>query len=222
MYNPAPFKIEERDALHTLMRQNSFAVLITTDEDGRPFAAHLPFLLDVEAGEAGTLRAHMARANTQWRHFRNGQEALIVFQGPHAYISPAWYSTQPAVPTWNYAAVHACGTPRLLDAEALRSLLYATAALYEGVGAEEWQFEMGPEYVEQMMRGIVGFEIVLTRLEGKLKMSQNRSETDRRQVIEALHSSGRASDAEVANLMLRTEFGPPPVIEAERVLHCLK
>ena len=208
MYIPPPFRIEKRDELHAFIRENSFATLITMEENGAPFATHLPFLLDAGVGETGILRAHMARANPQWQHFQAGREALVVFQGPHAYISPSWYEAQPAVPTWNYAAVHAYGTPSLLDASGLKSLLYATVALYEGVGAESWQFEMGPEYVEQMMRGIVGFEIPITRLEGKLKMSQNRSETDRRQVREALHASGRASDAEVAARMLRTESAP--------------
>ncbi|MCW3098294.1 MAG: hypothetical protein JWL77_3912 [Chthonomonadaceae bacterium] len=205
MYNPPPFRVEERDALHTLVRANSFAALITMDANGAPYATHLPFLLDAESGEAGTLRAHMARANPQWRHFEAGREALVIFPGPHAYISPSWYETQPAVPTWNYAAVHAYGMPRLLDAAGLKALLYATVAQYEGVGEEGWQFEMGPEYVEQMMRGIVGFEIPIARLEGKLKMSQNRSATDRRQVIAALRATGRASDLDVAKLMLPTE-----------------
>jgi transcriptional regulator len=208
MYIPKPFRIENHAELHAFIRENSFATLITMEENGAPFATHLPFLVDAGAGETGMLRAHMARANPQWQHFQAGREALVVFQGPHAYISPSWYEAQPAVPTWNYAAVHAYGTPRLLDASGLKSLLYATVALYEGVGAESWQFEMGPEYVEQMMRGIVGFEIPIARLEGKLKMSQNRSETDRRQVHDALRASGRASDAEVAALMLPTESVP--------------
>jgi transcriptional regulator len=158
-------------------------------------------VLEEESGEFGTLRAHVARANPQWRHFEEGREALIVFQGPHAYISPSWYETQPAVPTWNYAAVHAYGVPQLLDASGLKALLYTMVALYEGVGEEGWQFEMGAEYVEQMMRGIVGFEIPIARLEGKLKMSQNRSETDRRRVIERLQSSERASDQDTAKMM---------------------
>jgi transcriptional regulator len=205
MYIPTHFEIEARAEMHALMHGHSFATLITTDAEGTPFATHLPFLIDTEAGDAGTLRAHMARANPQWRHFRIGQNVLVVFQGPHAYVSPAWYETQPAVPTWNYTAVHAYGEPHLLDSEGLKALLYTTVALYEGIGAEGWQFEMGPDYVEQMMRGIVGFEIPLTRLEGKRKMSQNRSETDRRQVVEALRATGRASDSEVAALILPTE-----------------
>ena len=209
MYIPASFRMEEREALQALIRENSFATLITADSDGRPFATHLPFLWDAEAGEAGILRAHMARANPQWQHFAVGGEALVVFQGPHAYISPSWYETQPAVPTWNYTAVHAYGTPALLDTAGLKTLLYAMVALYEGTGEAARKFEMGPEYVEQMMRGIVGFEIPIARLEGKSKLSQNRSETDRRQVVAALRASGRAGDAEVAARMLPTESDPP-------------
>jgi len=211
MYSPTAFQIEERAAIHVLMRENSFATLITTDAEGAPFATHLPFLLDADEGEAGTLRAHLARANPQWRHFQEGREVLVVFQGAHGYISPSWYETQPAVPTWNYAAAHAYGVPRLLDAPGLKTLLYAMVALYEGKCEADWQFEMGPEYVEQMMRGIVGFEIPITRLQGKLKTSQNRSEADRRRGIAALQSSERASNREVAHTMqslLPTESTP--------------
>lgn len=125
--------MEERTAIHAMMHANSFATLITTDLKGRPFASHLPFLWDTFQGEFGTLRAHMARGNPQWEHFQAGQEALVVFAGPHAYISPSWYENQPAVPTWNYAAVHAYGAPRLLDADGLKRLLYESVEFYEAV-----------------------------------------------------------------------------------------
>ncbi len=205
MYIPKDFNVQDTGTLHSLIRQNSFGLLVTTDAQGTPFATHLPFLLDEIAGEYGTLRGHVARANTQWQHFAAEREVLVVFPGPHAYISPSWYETQPSVPTWNYVAVHAYGVPALLDEPRLNELLYATVAVYEGTHAEAWQFDMPPEYVTKTMRGIVGFEIPIRRLEGKRKLSQNRSEADRKRVISALMASGRAPEREMAEAMLPTE-----------------
>src|SRR5262245_32627214 len=106
MYIPNSFREDDQAELHDLMRQNNFAILVT-QHGGAPFATHAPFLLDAERGPHGTLLAHIARANPQWRDFDGQQEALVIFQGPHAYISPSWYEVAPSVPTWNYAAVHA-------------------------------------------------------------------------------------------------------------------
>src|SRR5437868_7041638 len=106
MYIPAHFREDDPERLHSLIQEYSFGMLVTC-EVGRPFASHLPFLLDTGRGPQGTLRAHLARANPQWQSFASGQEALVIFQGPHAYLSPSWYETHPSVPTWNYAAVHA-------------------------------------------------------------------------------------------------------------------
>jgi len=113
MYIPNSHRADDRAQLHGLMRQYNFATLVTQHEDA-PFATHLPFLLDTERGAHGTLLAHLARANPQWRDFVAGREVLVIFQGPHAYISPSWYQVHPSVPTWNYAVVHAYGVPRII------------------------------------------------------------------------------------------------------------
>src|SRR5688572_31558658 len=122
MYIPSSFRADNPAELQTLMRRHNFAILVTqqysspgSDRGGAPFATHLPFLLEAERGPRGTLLAHMARANPQWRDFAAGQEALVIFQGPHAYISPSWYEVHPSMPTWNYAAIHAYGVPRVVD-----------------------------------------------------------------------------------------------------------
>ena len=203
MYIPAWFREENILKLHDFIRQFSFAALVTQRE-GSPFATHLPFLLDRERGERGTLQAHMARANPQWQEFEAGQEALIIFQGPHAYISPAWYKTQPSVPTWNYAVVHAYGIPRIVDELTLRAIVEATVQTFESEREQPWNMDLPEEYLQKMLRGIVGFEIEITRLEGKFKMSQNRSEADRKQVIEALLASDHAGDRDTAHWMKKT------------------
>lgn len=203
MYIPSWFQEENTEVLHDLMQQFSFATLVTTVE-GRPFATHLPFLLDASTGASGTLRAHMARPNPQWRHFEAGQEALVIFQGPHGYISPAWYEQHPSVPTWNYAVVHAYGVPRLLEDSALIPLLQAVVTQYEGGREDAWKLDLPEDYLAKMICGIVGFEIEITRLEGKFKLSQNRSLEDRSQVIHTLAESNAPASLELADWMRRT------------------
>lgn len=201
MYIPAPFREDDLPTLHALMRRHSFATLVTVHE-GRPFATHLPFLLDAGRGPLGTLRAHLARANPQWQGLEDGGEVLVIFQGPHAYVSPSWYETQPNVPTWNYVAVHAYGPTRLLNDEELAETLRQTVSEYETPQPQPWTIDALPdEYVRKMSRAIVGFEIALTRLEGKAKMSQNKPVGDRRGVIAALQAAGDPDSLAVAAWM---------------------
>lgn len=197
MYIPNWFREDNTAVLHELMRQFNFATLITTTE-ASPFATHLPFHIDTERGEYGTLRAHMARQNAQWQHFAEGQEALAIFQGAHAYISPAWYEAQPSVPTWNYAVVHAYGVPRVLEEEELYTLLRNLVAQHE---PHPESLNMPEEHVRKQLRAIVGFEIEITRLEGKFKLSQNRSETDRQRVVAALREQDDPLASQVADMM---------------------
>lgn len=204
MYIPTHFCEEEIPALHEMMRQNSFAALVTVT-DGVPFATHLPVLLDSETPPYGILRGHVARANPQWRHFKAGTEGLMLFGGPHGYISPGWYETQPAVPTWNYTAVHAYGIPRLMTDEELKALLLDMTAYFEADLPTSQNLEFSDGYVEKLLPAIVGFEMPIVRLEGKRKLSQNRSETDRRQVIAALQQSGSMTDAALAAEMQKRE-----------------
>lgn len=201
MYIPQTFNESDPEKLQALMRENSFAPLIT-HADNVPFATHLPFLIDTQSGPHVVLRSHMARANPQWRHFRNGEEALVIFQGPHTYISPSWYESELMVPTWNYAVVHAYGVPRPVDDAGLFDILNGTVGQYEAGREAPWSMDsLPPEFVEKLMKAIVGFEIEITRLEGKVKMSQNRSTGDRRGVIAGLEATSFADNHRVADFM---------------------
>jgi len=201
MYIPKAFREDDLNTLHKFMREYSFATLITQHE-GVPFATHLPFILDAQRGQNGSLLAHMARANPQWHDFASEQEVLVIFQGPHAYVSPSWYEVELSVPTWNYAVVHAYGIPRLLeDNEELYKLLKILIETHEAQFESPWPFQLPDDYLQKMMHGIVGFEIEITRLEGKFKMSQNRTESERENVIAALQES--SDTLTMAELMTR-------------------
>jgi len=202
VYIPDAFRETDQAVLHQVIRDYSFATLIA-HSGGALFASHLPLLLDPARGEHGTLIGHMARANPQWRDFTDGAEVLAIFHGPHAYISPSWYVTHPAVPTWNYVAVHAYGVPRLIEDRAvLRKLLDTMVRLYEGGFEKPWQFDLPERFTETMVDMIVGFEIPITRLEGKFKLNQNRPAADRRSVIPVLERSADPAAREVAGLMM--------------------
>ena len=209
MYVPKHFEVTDTAWCHALMRAQSFALMITADDTGAPFATHLPILVDERRGPLGTLRGHVARANPHWRYLAAGRPTLVVFSGAHAYVSPSWYATHPAVPTWNYVAVHASGTGALVeDAEQVRALLADLVHVYESPGPEAWSFEALPaDYVAGMQRGIVAFEIPIARLEGKAKLSQNRDAVDRGRTREAL----AASDDPVARAVAALMAGAPPL-----------
>jgi transcriptional regulator len=209
MYIPAAFRETRLEVLHALIRDHSFALLIS-HVDGQLFATHLPLLLDVTRGPNGTLRGHMARANPQWRSFDRGQqEALAIFQGPHAYISPNWYLTEQAVPTWNYSAVHAYGTPTLVeDTGDVRALLDDTVGTFEASLPEPWSTaRVGDAYLSKMAQGIVAFELPIARLEGKRKLSQNRP-SDIAHVAEGLRAHGDPGGQMVAEQMLEVARTP--------------
>jgi len=209
VYVPKHFEVTDTAWCHALMGAQSFALMITADDTGAPFATHLPILVDERRGPLGTLRGHVARANPHWRYLAAGRPTLVVFSGAHAYVSPSWYATHPAVPTWNYVAVHASGTGALVeDAEQVRALLADLVHVYESPGPEAWSFEALPaDYVAGMQRGIVAFEIPIARLEGKAKLSQNRDAVDRGRTREAL----AASDDPVARAVAALMAGAPPV-----------
>lgn len=202
MYVPEAFREDRQQVLHALIRQHSFGTLVTFGNGGLA-ASHLPFLLDPDRGPHGTLLGHLARANPQWADFGEGQEALAVFQGPHAYVSPSWYETSPSVPTWNYVAVHARGTPHVVtDETALRRILEALVRAYEAASEKPWDMTGLPDdYVGWMMGAIVGFEMPISQLEGKLKLSQNRSAADRQGVVEGLRRKQGELEQAVADLM---------------------
>jgi transcriptional regulator len=202
MYIPRHFLEEDPEQLLALMERHSFATLVTV-EDGAPFATPLPLLVERGAdGRPARILGHMARANPQWRGFSEAREVLAIFHGPHAYVSPRSYVSAPNVPTWNYATVHAYGMPRLIEApaEVLRILRDSTAK-FEAGAESPWRPEDVADYAHKLLPGLVAFELRLTRVEGKFKLSQNRTPEDRQSAREALERSPLPGDRELAALM---------------------
>ncbi|MEI6714023.1 MAG: FMN-binding negative transcriptional regulator [Verrucomicrobiota bacterium] len=202
MYSPAHFRIDDRNAQIAFMKEHSFASLVTVD-GGSPFASHVPVLVQENRGPCGTLVTHLARPNPQWRHFENGADVLVMFSGPHADVSPAWYVTTPAVPTWNYTAVHVYGKARIVgDHAQVVSMLHELVEANEANREERWSGEMPDDFRDNLIRGIVGVEIEITRIEAKFKLSQNRP-ADVSGVVAALATSPNQTDRQLAEMMSR-------------------
>lgn len=201
MYVPRHFREDRLDVLHAIIEENSFATLVSSSPDGI-IATHIPFLLRRSGGEYGTLRGHVARANPHWEHLAQGESAVI-FLGSHAYVSPAWYASTDRVPTWNYVAVHAYGTPRLIeDDQVLRELVADTVRRYEDAFERPWDLSsITEEKLPALLRGIVGFEIPIRRIDGKRKLGQNRSRADREGMVSGLRAYGGASGDAIADLV---------------------
>lgn len=187
MYIPPHFNVPGKETLLRLLPDASFATLVTTDADGLPFATHLPFSYDPDRGEQGTLIAHMARANPHGALLEN-RASLVIFQGPHSYISPRFYTTDVNVPTWNYVAVHTYGTARIVeDPDAVLSILNRLTAENEERRENPWSpAEFDPKRLAAMMRGIIAFEIPVERIEGKAKLGQNKTAEDQAAVRNAV------------------------------------
>ena len=201
MYLPAHFNEVDAAKISAVIRANSFATLVSYD-GARPFASHVPLLLQPARGPHGCLIGHVARANPQWRHFASGAEALAIFTGPHAYISPSWYKTPLMVPTWNYVAVHVYGVPRLVeDAAAFEEILRLIVDEYESSRPTPWRDTLPADYKAGMMKAIVGFEIEITSIEAKFKLSQNRKPEDIAGAVAALSQSENQTERELAALM---------------------
>jgi transcriptional regulator len=180
------------------IQQNSFGILFAPAQ-GKPVATHLPLLIDPSFGEKGRLLTHFARANSHWREL-DGADVLVVFSGPHAYISPSWYVEKPAVPTWNYVAVHVYGKCRLIeDDQELGALLAETVRFYEP--DSPLLAELHEEFYHKLAKGVVGVEIEITSIEGKAKLSQNRSAASVQGVIDGLRRSEDSQAHAVARLM---------------------
>ncbi|HWQ38047.1 MAG TPA: FMN-binding negative transcriptional regulator [Burkholderiales bacterium] len=202
IYVPEVFRERDEARLFALIERCRFATLICVARDGTPWVSHLPFLLD---RRRRVLRAHMARANPHWKVFDEGRDALVVFHGPHHYVSPKWYGNHPSVPTWNYATVHVEGRPRVLTTtQDLERLLADLVAAAEG-DTDPWPMRLPREYFDAMLRGIVGFEVPIASIDGKFKLSQNRPADDRPRVIAALQAVGSDAAREVAELMREGE-----------------
>lgn len=199
MYLPEAFRAD-LPALDRLASHNAFGTLVS-QIGGAPFASHLPVLYRRE-GDKVTLTGHWARANPQWREIE-GQRALFIFHGPHAYISPRWYvDPQKNVPTWNYAVAHLYGRVRIVqEGEALERIVTALAAQYEAEAQKPWRFENQGEAARARLKAIVGFELSASEVQVKLKLSQNQSNENVRATIDGLRAEGSVDATEVASWM---------------------
>ena len=194
MYTPRAFALDDLPEIQQLIQHTRLAQLVTFGEQGLQ-ASHLPLLLNPDEGAHGTLYGHLAKANPQWRDLQNGSQALVIFAGADAYVSPAFYPAKAehgkVVPTWNYIAVHAYGEPEVFtDAERLLAVVTALTDRHEGQRTQPWKVSDAPaDYIDGMLKAIVGFALPIERLVGKRKLSQNRSEADINGVREGLAAS---------------------------------
>jgi transcriptional regulator len=198
MYQPPHFREERLEVQHELIRAHPLGLLITSGPGGLQ-ANFIPVLIYSDASERGTLRIHLARGNPQWRELAVVEQCLVVFQGPQEYVSPSWYPTKretgKVVPTWNYVTVHAWGHPQVIeDAAWLRRQLDDLTLLKEGVRPAPWKVDDAPApFIAAQMKGIIGVEIPIDRIEGKWKASQNRPEPDRAGVVAGLRGGGESA-----------------------------
>lgn len=204
MYVPAHFEEKRIELLHRVIRERPLGALVTLTAQGLN-AEHIPFEIDPEPEPLGTLRGHVARANPVWRDFLSGVEALVVFQGPQAYISPAWYPTKEitgeVVPTYNYVVVHGYGPLQVVhDREWLHALVTRLTTRFEAGRDTPWQVTDAPaKFIENQLGAIVGIEIALSKLIGKWKVSQNRSAVDREGVVNKLAESQDVDGTAIAS-----------------------
>ena len=201
MWTPRSFRESDPERLWALVEAHPFAIVVGPGPDGL-MATHLPLFVEGDQGPNGTLIGHLARANPHWKAWADGPELLVIFRGPHAYISPNWYENQVTVPTWNYAAVHVYGRPRLVhDRAELLKMTSRLTRIHEDSVPGEWTLDHARDVLGPELKAIVGFEIPVDRVIGKFKLNQNRSREDRVGVAAALAESQRSEDRGVAGLM---------------------
>ncbi|MSP82469.1 MAG: FMN-binding negative transcriptional regulator [Alphaproteobacteria bacterium] len=206
MYVPSHFQEGRIPVLHEAIRTIGFGTLVTLGPDGLE-ASHVPMLVDPDPAPFGTLRGHVARANEQWKRAADGVHSLAMFLGPNAYVSPSWYATKretgKVVPTWNYVAVHVYGRPRFFtDRDPLLAIVTRLTTIHEGKRAAPWAVgDAPPDYIDGLLKAIVGFEMLIERLEGKWKLGQNRSAADIAGVRAGLAAD--PGDAALAALMAK-------------------
>ena len=205
VYLPPHFTETRPAVLIAHIEQHDFGLLVSHGAAGL-VASHIPFLVERQ-GEQLHLLGHLARPNLQVEDLRQGGEVLAIFSGPHAYVSPSWYAAGPSVPTWNYVDVHAYGTLRLIeDEDWLRGLLQRLSDRHEAGSPAPWRMQDLPEpYLQGMLKGIIGLDIAVSRLEGKYKLSQNRPAVDRPRIVAALERRGDPDALAVAALMRERE-----------------
>ena len=202
MYVPAHFSQSDSVRLFEFMEQNSFGLLVS-QLDGQPFATHLPLLVDRSTGPRGTLVGHVARANPHWQ--MTDRNVMVVFSGPHAYISPSWYEAENVVPTWNYLAVHAYGRLQIVEDHAASvEIVQDFVAYYEQSMPRPWTIAPGDAFIDKLVRSVVCFRIELNHLEGKWKLNQNHPRERRQKVINALGQRHDENSQAIAAQMAET------------------
>ncbi len=200
MYTPKEYEVTDRAKLFEFMQDNSFGILFSHTGD-EPMATHLPFIIDGAAGEQGLIMGHMAKANRQWR-YADGQQVLVVFHGPHTYVSPTWYQADDTVPTWDYVAVHATGVFKALqDRSDSEEAVTRLTAQHEASQPQPWQMDYTTAYANQRLKQIVAFQIDITSLQGKWKLNQNHPEERRRRVSKKLKTLGGEVNLQIAGLI---------------------
>jgi transcriptional regulator len=212
MYVPAHFDENRVPVLHEAIRRIGFGTLVTLG-DGGIEASHVPMLIDAEPPPSGTITGHLARANPQWRSIKYDVEALAIFTGADSYVSPSWYATRQqtgkVVPTWNYIAIHARGRLRFFDnRESLRRVVTRLTDKYETPRTAPWRVTDAPaDYIDAMLKAIVGFELTITQLEGKWKMSQNQPVENRAGVVQGLTQEGKTDVAALVAATMEPKAG---------------
>ncbi|GAC14256.1 FMN-binding negative transcriptional regulator [Aliiglaciecola lipolytica] len=201
MFVPNKFQLTDQKLLEQFIAHNRFGVMITTDLN----ATHLPFMCEADENGDLCLFAHMARANPHWKN-SEGSRALVVFTGPHAYISPTWYANRPAVPTWNYTAVHCYGKISLLDENDTQQSMDQLVSLYEPQLLANEQV-MPEEYQQRLRKAVVGFKLVIDNIQGKEKLGQHRTTEDQLGVHTALQQSSNPVAQLLAEYMLKRNLG---------------
>lgn len=205
MYVPEHFRVEDHATAIAFMRSNPFAILVSNADDG-PFATHVPVVIRETAGQT-TIRGHVAKANPHWRYLQEQPQVLMIFHGPHAYVSPTNYATRENVPTWNYGAVHAYGKARTFsEPSELLGMLHDLIPTFEAAYAEQWA-SLSKSYRARMLSHIVGFEIEVTKLEAKFKLSQNRTRDEQQKVIDSLSRADDTAISGTARLMCNHGLG---------------
>ena len=200
MYLPRYYAQEDTAKLFEFMKDNSFGILFSHTGD-EPMASHLPFVIDEEGGDQGLILGHMAKANDQWR-YADGQQVMVVFHGPHTYVSPTWYQEDEVVPTWNYVTVHATGIFKPFeDRTRMEESVSRLTDQHEASQPEPWQMDYSTEYADQMFKRVVGFQIEITDLKGKWKLNQNHSEERRGRVSQQLKAEGGEVNLQIAGLI---------------------
>lgn len=200
MYVPEQFRITDDAVINEFITAHNFATIITADADSTPIASHLPLILHAKEAHERTLHGHVARANTHWKLFEQGRTTLVVFQGAHSYVSPRWYNHE-NVPTWNYLTVHAYCTPRIFTQR--EELLVNVEQLTEKYELpEEYSIHaLSPRFLEKELRGIVGFELAVERVEAAFKLSQNRDTESHASIMTHLEASQNMNEQGIAAAM---------------------